>query len=186
VAAIAAAAIASGVVALPVDGEAAGTTVDATAMGTATATGFGVVAAGSSCCAGVAGSALVSAAEPSSEDGFAVDLVSSVLEPLDFTLERWAASAFASILASARCLAAASRSFESFRAALSAEAALRDCLVSAAADASSVRRRDADCSCAVEFARSLAMSAAVLLSTSAPKLSVPADGSGLVDLGGGP
>jgi len=188
-AAIAAAAIASGSVALPDAGEAVGTSAAATLTGIATATGFGVVTGGLSCWAGAAGSAAEGAsawaAEASSEIDFAVDLVSSVFEVPDLALERWMASVFASVLASERCLIAASRSSESFCAALSAEAALRDCLRSAAADASSERRRDAVCSCAVEFARSLLVSAAVLLSTNAPKLSFPGDWSERAGLGGG-
>jgi hypothetical protein len=183
-AAIAAAAIASGSVALPDAGEAAGTFAAATVTGIGTATGFGVVTAGPSCLAGAAEAASAWAVEASSEFDFAVDFASSVFEAPDLVLERWTASVFESALASERCLIAASRSSESFCAALSAAAALRDCLRSAAADASSERRRDADCSCAVEFARSLLASAAVLLSTSAPKLSFPGDWSGRAGRGG--
>jgi hypothetical protein len=186
---IAAAAIASGSVALPDAGEAAGTFAAATVTGIATAIGFGVVKADPSCWAGAAGSATEAAsawaAGASSESDFAVDFASSVFEAPDLVLVRWTASVCASALVSERCLIAASRSSESFCAALSADAALRDCLRSAAADASSERRRDADCSCAVEFARSLLVSAAVLLSTSAPKLSFPGDGSERAGRGGG-
>jgi hypothetical protein len=188
-AAIAAAAIASGPVALLDAGEAVATSAATTVTGIATATGFGVVTADPSCWAGAAGSAAEGAsawaAEASSEFDFAVDFASSVFEASDLVLERWTASVFASALASERCLIAASRLSESFCAALSADAAWRDCLRSAAAEASSERRRDADCSCAVEFARSLLVSAAVLLSTSAPKLSFPGDGSERAGLGGG-
>jgi hypothetical protein len=188
-AAIAAAAIASGSVALPDAGEAAGTFAAATITGIATATGFGVATAGPSCLAGAAGSAADAASAwavgASSEFDFAAGFASSVFEAPDLALERWTPSVFASALASERCLTAASRSSESFCAALSADAALRDCLRSAAADASSERRRDADCCSAVEFARSLLVSAAVLLSTSAPKLSFPGDWSERAGLGGG-
>src|SRR5216684_1955051 len=152
-AAIAAAAIASGAVALPDDGEAAGTIVDAMATGITTATGVGVVAAGPSCCAGLAGLALASVAGLSLEDGFAVDFVSSVFEVSDFALERWVPSpfAFAFALASALALASASerclaalRSPESALAVWSAVAVSRDRLMSAAVDVSSERRCDAD------------------------------------------
>jgi hypothetical protein len=174
---------------LPDAGEAAGTFAAATVTGIGTATGFGVVTAGPSCLAGAAGSVAEAAsawvAEASSEFDFAADFASSVFEAPDLALERWTPSVFASALASERCLTAASRSSEAFCAALSAEAASRDCLRSAAADASSERRRDADCSCAAEFARSLLVSAAVLLSTSAPKLSFPGDWSERAGLGGG-
>jgi hypothetical protein len=184
-AAIAAAAIASGAVALPDDGEAAGTIVDAMATGITTATGVGVVAAGPSCCAGLAGLALESAAGLSLEDGFAVDFVSSVFEVSDFALERWVPSAFAlaSALASAseRCLAAL-RSPESALAVWSAAEVSRDRLTSAAADVSSERRCGADGSGARPL---LLVSAVALLSTSAAKLSFPGDWSDRAGLGGG-
>jgi hypothetical protein len=193
-AAIAAAAIASGAVALPDDGEAAGTIVDAIATGITTATGVGVVAAGPSCCAGLAGLAglaLESAAGLSLEDGFAVDFVSSVFEVSDFALERWVPSAFvfafafafASALASAseRCLAAL-RSPESALAVWSAAEVSRDRLMSAAADVSSERRCGADGSGARPL---LLVSAVALLSTSAAKLSFPGDWSDRAGLGGG-
>jgi hypothetical protein len=188
-AAIAAAAIASGAVALPDDGEAAGTIVDAMATGITTATGVGVVAAGPSCCAGLAGLALESAAGLSLEDGFAVDFVSSVVEVSDFALERRVPSAFvfafafASALASAseRCLAAL-RSPESALAVWSAAEVSRDRLMSAAADVSSERRCGADGSGARPL---LLVSAVALLSTSAAKLSFPGDWSDRAGLGGG-
>ncbi|HXL28469.1 MAG TPA: hypothetical protein VN968_04155 [Bradyrhizobium sp.] len=174
-AAMAAAAIASGAVALPDDGEAAGTIVDAMATGITTATGVGVVAAGPSCCAGLAGLALASVAGLSLEDGFAVDFVSSVFEVSDFALERWAPSAFA--LASALALASASerclaalRSPESAPAVWSAAEVSRDRLMSAVVDVSSERRCGADGSGARPL---LLVSAVALLSTSAAKLSFP-------------
>lgn len=193
-AAMAAAAMASGAVALPDDDAAAGTIIGVTATGIATATGFGVVTAGPSCFTGAAGSAAVaceeSPGEVSLEDGFAVDLV-SVFEPPDFAFEPWAASALALALAFAlasalalafaweRWLSAASRLSE--RAAWSVAALSRDRLPSATADELSGRRCEAVCS----GARSLPVSAAVLLSTSAAKLSFPGDGSVLAALGGG-
>jgi hypothetical protein len=59
-------------------------------------------------------------------------------------------------------------------------------LSAAVADASSERRCDEDCCCVVEIARSLLLlvSAGVLLSTSAPKLSLPDDWSARAGFGG--
>jgi len=192
-AAMAAAAIASGAVALPaagVAGVAAGTSVDAIMTGIATATAFGVVADGPSSFAEAAGTAEESAPEVLSEDGLSVDFSVPAFEALDFALDRWTAavlaSALAAALASESCLAVASRSSELFRAAWSEDAAPRERVLSAVAAASSERRCDADCCCAVEVARSLPVSAAALLSTSAPKRSFPDDGSDLTDLCGGP
>src|SRR5229473_3448122 len=90
----------------------------------------------------------------------------------------WTASAsvlLSALVAESR-LAVASRSSEFFCAAWSATVASRDRVLSAAvADASSERRCNADCCWAVEVPRSLLLlvSADVLLSTSAPKLSFP-------------
>lgn len=186
-AAIAAAAIASGAVALPDDGEAAGTIVDAMVTGITTATGVGVVAAGPSCCAGLAGLGLASVAGLSLEDAFAVDFVSSAFEVPDFALERWAPSAFALasalalVSASERCLAVL-RSPESALAVWSAAEVSRDRLMSAAADVSSERRCGADGSGARAL---LPVSAVALLSTSAAKLSFPGGCSVRAGLGGG-
>jgi hypothetical protein len=58
-------------------------------------------------------------------------------------------------------------------------------LSAAVADASSERRCVADCGCAGEVARSLLVSAGVLLSISAPKLSFPDDWSDRAGLCGG-
>jgi hypothetical protein len=189
-AAIAAAAIASGAVALPGAGVAAGTSVDAIMTGIATATAFGVIADGPSCFAEAAGTAEESAAEVLSEAGLSVDFSVPAFEALDFALDRWTAAVLAAALAAAleseSCLAVASRSSELFRAAWSEDAASRERVLSAVAAASSERRCDADCCCAVEVARSLPVSAAALLSTSAPKRSFPDDGSDLTDLCGGP
>jgi hypothetical protein len=57
-------------------------------------------------------------------------------------------------------------------------------LSAAIADASSERRCDEDCCCVVEIARSLLAAAGVLLSTSAPKLSLPEDWSARAGFGG--
>jgi hypothetical protein len=158
------------------------------ATGITTATGVGVVAAGPSCCAGLAGLALASVAGLSLEDGFAVDFVSSVFEVSDFALERWVPSAFvfvfafalASALASERCFAAL-RSPESALAVWSAAEVSRDRLMSAAADVSSERRCGADGSGARPL---LLVSAVALLSTNAAKLSFPGGWSDRAGLGG--
>jgi hypothetical protein len=197
-AAIAAAAIASGAVALP--GVAAGISANAIGTGIATATAFGVVAEGSPCCAGTAGAVEGSAAEAWSAEDFAAGsktlafktpaFKTPAFEALDFALDRRTASASAllSALVVESRLAVASRSSEFFCAAWSATVASRDRVLSAAvADASSERRCDADCCWAVEVPRLplLLVSADVLPSTSAPKLSFPDGWSGRAGLCGG-
>src|SRR5216684_1466930 len=192
-AAIAAAAIASGAVALPV--VAAGISANAIGTGIATATAFGVVAEGSPCGAETAGAVEESAAEAWSAEDFAAGsntpaFKTPAFEALDFALDRWTASAsvlLSALVAESR-LAVASRSSEFFCAAWSATVASRDRVLSAAvADASSERRCNADCCWAVEVPRSLLLlvSADVLLSTSAPKLSFPDDWSDRAGLCGG-
>src|SRR5258708_15080849 len=173
-AAIAAAAIASGAVALPDAGVAVGICVDARITGIATATAFGVVTDAASCCAEAA-TVEASGAEVVSEEDFSVDFFSvDVAVPAFKVLDCWTAS----VLAAEPCLATASRSSELVPAGWSAGAASRDRLVSAAVDASSVRRCDADCGCAVELARSLPVSAGARLSTSPRRPSLPSAGSG--------
>src|SRR5258708_2411899 len=141
-AAIAAAAIASGAVALPDAGVAVGISVDARITGIATATAFGVVTDAASCCAEAA-TVEASGAEVVSEEDFSVDFFSvDVAVPAFKVLDCWTASVLA--LAAEPCLATASRSSELVPAGWSAGAASRDRLVSAAVDASSVRRCDAD------------------------------------------
>ena len=129
-------------------GVAAGASVDAAAVVIGTATGSGVVAAASSCCAWAAGSAVESVAEAWSEACLSVDFAGAAFELSGFAPARGAASAFASAsAAAARCLDVASRSSKSLRAALSAAAASRDRRLSAAvAAASSERRCEAACS----------------------------------------
>jgi len=194
-AAIAAAAIASGAVALPAAGVAAGISAAAMLTGTTTATTFGVVAEGSLCCAETAGAVEESAAEAWSAEDFAAGskapaFKTPAFEARDFGPDRWTASASAllSALVAESRLAVASRSSGFVCAAWSAAVASRDRALSAAvADASSERRCDADCGWAVEVARSLLLlvSADVLLSTSAPKLSFPDDWSDRAGLCGG-
>ena len=185
-AAIAAAAIASGAVALPDAGVAAGISVDAMTTGIATATAFGVVTDAASCCAEAA-TVEASGAEVVSEEDLSVDFFSvDVAVPAFKALDCWTASvlALAAALASEPCLAMALRSSGLVLAGCLADAGSRDRLISAAVDASSVRRCDADCGCAVEFARSLPVSADGRLSTSAWKLSFACEGSGFADFAG--
>src|SRR6202165_1904357 len=169
-AAIAAAAIASGAGALPAAGVAAGISAGAMVTGITTATTFGIVTVGPPCCAETAGTVEESAAEICSEEDFLADSRTPTFKALNFAPDRWTASASAlalalvSALASESRLAVVSRSSEFFRAAWSAAVASRDRALSAAvADASSERRCVADCGCAGEVARSLLVSAGVLL-----------------------
>jgi hypothetical protein len=109
------------------------------------------------------------------------------LEPLAFALVLWLASvlALASALAlpSETCPASVWRSLDAVPGSWSAGAASRGRVLSALAAVSSVRRCDADDCCAPGPARSFVLLAAVL-STKAPKLSVPTDWSGRAAFGG--
>jgi len=196
-AAIAAAAIASGGAALPDADVAGGIFVAAMPTGIATAIGFGVAAEAGSCCAGTAaankgsGADEAPGAEAVSEANFSAGFFSvgramPAVRAVDLAPDCLAASvlALAATLASERCRAVASPWSELFPAAWPAGAGSRDRLPSAAADASSARRCDADCCCAVAFARSLPASAGPLLSISAWKPLFPCDGSGFADFGG--
>jgi hypothetical protein len=87
-AAIAAAAMASGAVALPGAAAAACTPVDATVAGIATATGFGVVTDGAPCGVELVGSAT----EILSKDCFSGDFVLPAFDTPDFVPSRWTAS----------------------------------------------------------------------------------------------
>ena len=112
---MAAAAMASGAVALPVAGGAAGASVDTMATGIATATGFGVVTDAVTCCA-EAGLSVVAVL---SEDGLSLVFVLPSFESADFVLGGWVvaavfASALAAALASEACWALALRSSEAF------------------------------------------------------------------------
>lgn len=162
---------------MPVADVAAGTPVNATAAGIATADGAGADVA--ACCAEAAGP-VESAADVSPEVGCVVDVAASAPEVAGFARERGGASELA--LASALALASeggravAFWLFESFLAGWP-EAAPSRGLLCAGGDAS-LGRCAADCSCATVVARALLASAAVLLSTSAAKLSCPWNGSG--------
>lgn len=193
-AAIAAAAIASGAVAaLPDVGAAAGALVDAVVTAIATATAFGVVAGVLPCCAAVAGSAVVAPAFLS-EAGLSDDLVSSDFEPLELERDCGAAAlALASALALAleACWAAAFGAAELVPVEGAADAVLRDAELSGAACASLPDGCGAGGGCCTAGvgccgagAGSLAAAAWMLLSTSAPKLSLACcDGSGQAGLG---
>ena len=87
-AAIAAAAIASGAVPVPDVGVAAGTSVGATGTGIATATGFGVVTDGASCCVEAAGAVEEPVAAIVSETGFSIVFGAPVFEAPDFAFDR--------------------------------------------------------------------------------------------------
>jgi hypothetical protein len=177
VAAIAAAAIASGAVAVPETGgveAAAGTSVNATVTGIATATGppDGVEAAGS-------------ALEVSADD-FVGDFASPLFDVPDLAPGGGPVSVLPAALALALLVsevdpALVLRSFRPLFADESVAALAGDCELSAAAGVSSERR----CGGAMGAGRSLLLvSAAVLLSTSDAKLSVD-DGprSGLAGFG---
>ena len=194
-AAIAAAAIASGAVALPDAGVAGGISVETMVTAIATATGFGVVTDVASCRAEAAveesragdksGAEAVSEITFGSVDFFSIGFSVPAFKVLGLAPDCWTASVLALVPASASelCLAVESRSSELLAAAWSADPAPRDRLLSAAAGGSSTRRGEAGC-CAVALARSLPVSDA-LLSIRAWKRSFPCNGSGLADLGGG-
>jgi hypothetical protein len=170
-AAMAAAAIANGAVALPeVCGEvggAAGVSVTATVTGIAVAMAFVTVAA--FCCAEAAGSVEEPAAEVSPVDDVAADFVASDFELPDFALEGWGASAEAFWL------------LESLLAGGGAAAPFCDPPLFAAAGALS----EGDCEAGCDGAGvGLLASLAVLLLTSAPKISFPGLESDLAARGG--
>lgn len=172
-AAIAAAAMASGAVELPVG---AGTFAGATTTGMTTATGVGVVTAGVACC----DEAAESAATVASEDDFWSVLVAPAFVALDLALDCWTAAVLASVLALALAEAAASdacwaRAFWSSDALFAAGAAEASGCLLALALAGSAGSCGAGCCCA--FDATLLVSAGRLESTSEPKLSLCCDGS---------
>jgi hypothetical protein len=184
-AAMAAAAIASGAVALPeVGGEvggAAGVFVTATVTGIAVAMAFVTVAA--FCCAEAAGSVEEPVAEASPVDDVAGDFVASDFELPDVALEGWGASALVPVLALVG--GAAAEAFwllESLLAGGAAAAPFCDPPLFAAAGALS----EGDCraGCGGAAAAGLLASLAVLLLTSAPKISFPGLESDLAARGG--
>jgi hypothetical protein len=175
-AAMAAAAIASGAVALPDGVEAAataGTPVSATGAAIATATAFCSVIAAVSGDAEAAVPVEDWLAEVSPEAGLAVDFPAPFFEPVDFVLGCWTALAVESELASEDGSALALRASELLLADGSAVPASRERPLSEAVDASLERRGGAGCSGAEGAEGPLLAPAAALLSTSAPKLSFP-------------
>lgn len=202
-AAIAAAAIASGAVALPDPdaGVAAGAPAVGTVTARVTATGFGVVvdSGGATTAPAVEEPEVVLASEDlasedlASEDGLSVDLVSPDFAVLDFAVDGWLALALAlAAPASELGPVVAPLLAELLLALWSEAAASRDGALSAGAELSFEGGGEEDCCgtacgccCAVEVAELFPASAAtVLLSTSAPKLSVACDWSERADFGG--
>jgi hypothetical protein len=178
---MAAAAIASGAVALPDGGEAAavaGTSVNATGAAIATATAFCIVTAGSA----VAAMSVEDEVAWSPEAGFA-DLPAPVFELADFVPDCWAASAVAPELSLEDALELPSS--ELSLADWPVAPALFVWLLSGGADVSLERRGGGGGSGAVEVEGALLASAAVLLSTSAPKISFPCAESDRADRDGG-
>jgi hypothetical protein len=197
-AAIAAAAIASGAEALPDAGVAGATSVETMVTAIATATGFGVVTSVASCWAEAPraeessagerpGAEAVSEIACGSVDFFSIGFSVPAFKMFGLAPDGWTASVLALLSASGSelCLAVALRSSALLPTAWSAGPALRDRLLSAAAGISSARRGEAGCCCAVALARSWAVSEGALLSIRAWKPSFPCDGSGLADLDGG-
>jgi len=176
--AMAAAAIASGAVALPDDGVVAGVFVGADVTGSATATGLGVVADGAAGCPKASGSVW----ETFSEDVFSGDFAAAAFATPDLVRDRWTASALADALASETCWAAF-LSAEALLALRSADAALREVVLSGDAAALSGGRGAADGGCGVGVAGSLPVSAGMLESTSVPKLSLLCEASGRAGFG---
>jgi hypothetical protein len=184
-AAMAAAAIASGAVALPDGGEAAavaGTSVNATGAAIATATIFCIVTAAA------AGSAMAAMSVEdevawSPEAGFVADLPAPVFELVDFVPGCWTESGVAPELSLEGALALASSELSLTDGPVAP--ALFDWLLSEEADVSMERRGGGAGSGAGELEGPLLASAAVLLSTSAPKISFPCAEADRADLDGG-
>jgi hypothetical protein len=187
-AAMAAAASASGAVPLPdaliavvaeVAGVAAGTFVDAMTTGITMATAFGTAEDGPPGCADAVGSV----EEVSSEDDFSFDFVVPALEVSAFALDCWVAVALASVfeavLAVEACPAALELS-EALFAAWPVAVESEDCVLFWVVEESSVRRGGAGGVGAADVVPLLPGAlfvAAALLSSRAPKRSLPCDGS---------
>jgi len=179
--AIAAAAIASGSVALP--GDAGAITMSVTATGTAitAATGAGVTVVAAAGCEDAAGSADVVES---------VAATMSVFLTVAFTMPVFADPGFAGLDATSELEPAATGCAvpgsaacdEAFGAAFEEDAVSRRCRLSAAMDASSGRCCGDGRSGAVAAVRSLPAVSAVLLSINAEKLSGAGDWSAFADL----
>ncbi len=177
-AAMAAAAIANGAVALPEVGAvpevggAAGVSVTTTGTGIAVAMAF--VAVTASCCAEAVGSVEEPAAEVSSDDDFAVDLPASDFELPDFALEGWGAPALVSeLLLEGGAAATEAEAFWLPELLLADGAAGPFCDPPLFAAAGALSEEDCEGGCAGAGATGLLASLAVLPSTSAPKISFP-------------
>jgi hypothetical protein len=187
-AAMAAAAIASGAVAFPdagavapeVGGAAAGTSVTATVTGIAVAMAMAVVAVVASCCAEAAGSVEAAVAAASPDDDFSADFAVSDFELPDFALEGGGASGLAPVLDGGAALA--SWLLGSLLAGGSEGAAF--CDPPSLAAAGTLLEGDCRAGCCCVVGGVLPGSLALLLSTSAPKISFPEAESDLADLGG--
>src|ERR1700733_9838398 len=170
-AAMAAAAIAKGAVALPEVGGATGVSVTATVTGIAVAMALVTVAA--SCCAEVAGSVEEPVAEVSPLDDVAADF-----ELPDFALEGWGASALVPELALGG--GAAAEAFWLLESVLAGGAAVGAAFCDPPLFAAAGALSEGDCQAGAGLLASLA----VLLLTSAPKISFPGLESDLAARGG--
>jgi hypothetical protein len=187
-AAMAAAAIASGAVAmpevgaLPEVGGAAGVSVTATVTGIAVAIAFIAVAA--SCCAEAAGSVEEPAAEVSSDEDFAVDFPASDFELPGFALE--GSGGAASLVPELALEGGAAAEALWLLELLSADgtAAVPFCDPPLFAAAAVLSEEDCLAGCGGAVAGALLASLAELLSTNAPKISFPGLESDLAARGG--
>jgi hypothetical protein len=186
---MAAAAIASGAVPDPDAGVAAGAPVVGTATASVTATGFGVVMDNG--CATTAATFEESALEVVPEDGFSVDLAVPDFAVLDFAWDCWVGSVLALALAPASevCPVVAPPPAKLSLADWSEPVVLREAVLSVGGELLSDRGwadccGAADVGCGVGTAGPLPVSAATLLSISAPKRSVACDWSDRADFGG--
>jgi hypothetical protein len=183
-AAMAAAAIANGAVALPeVGGEVGGAAgVSVTAMVTGIAVAMAAITVTASCCA-EAGS-VEPAAEVSPDDDFAVDLPASDFEVPDFALQVWGVSALLSELAPEAGAAGGAEAFWLVESLLAGGAAAPFCDPPLFAAAGALSEGDCRAGCGGAATAELFASPAVLLSSSAPKISFPELESDLAARGG--
>jgi hypothetical protein len=186
-AAMAAAASASGAVPLPdaliavvaeVAGVAAGAFVDAMTTGITMATAFGTAEDGPPGCADAVGSV----EEVSSEDDFSFDFVVPAFEVSAFALDCWVAVALASVFEAVLAVEAcpALELSEALLAAWLVAVESEDCVLFWVVEESSVRRGGAGGVGAADVVPLLPVAlfvAAALLSSRAPKRSLPCDGS---------
>jgi hypothetical protein len=185
-AAMAAAAIANGAVALPeVGGEVGGAAgVSVTAMVTGIAVAMAVATVAAFCCADAVASVEEPAAEVSPDDDFAVDLPASDFELPDIALEVWGASALVSELAPEGGAAGGAEAFWLVESLLAGGAAAPFCDPPLFAAAGALSESDCQAGCGGAAAAELFASPAVLLSSSAPKISFPELESDLAARGG--